>query len=174
MKNPADPYRLMGVLALVMMTIGHVVFAQPVVSPAEKVKKSLKVHFENATSVTWSKYNPLHYATFSYNDESWIAFIDSDGKLVTSGRRISTNQLPIVVQRRLHTLLDTYEKKFGALKSGCIYEMVKSDATEYFIPFENDHHYVTFISRSDGDLVVAAKGKKSPPLEIQKNIMAKK
>ena len=164
---------MLGSLMLLMISL-QAVIAQQII-PTTKANESLNRHFENASNINWMKSNAIYCATFSYQKESWIAFIDNDGNLVAKGRRISQSQLPLLVQSGLIPLKQSFEKKMGALSAGCIYEMVKSGTTEYFIPLENDNHYLALKSYSDGNIVVASKRKKSTTgYKLQDDPLAKK
>jgi hypothetical protein len=166
-------------LCTAMLTIVSVCFSAYASGsdfPSQKVKENFMTRFQDAENIKWEKAGPLYYATFSNAGESWIAFLQKEGSIVATGRRISFKNLPLLVQQNVQPVLRRYEKKFGAFQQGCIYEMTQSGITDYFIPFENDNYTLALQSTSNGTVTVVAKKAKhkSAVIETNGNVMAKK
>jgi hypothetical protein len=144
--------------------------------PSQKVKENFMTRFQDAENIKWEKAGPLYYATFSSAGESRIAFVQKEGSIVATGRRITFKNLPLLVQQNIQPVLQRYEKKLGAFQQGCIYEMVQSGLTDYYIPFENDNYTLALRSTSDGSVTVVSKKvkQKSTVIEPKGNVMAKK
>lgn len=143
--------------------------------PPELVIKSFQAHFENASHVTWHQEKQVYYATFTNGEERWIAYLRSSGELVTSGRRILIENLPLMVQRNMKSVQASYEKKYGALTPVWIYELIATEQTTYLITLENKNRYLALQAVNDNINVVVNKRKtENTVIEKDKDIIAKK
>lgn len=176
MKTSFSICRFFGTIGLIVLCLSHAGYAQESDFPSKKAKETISNTFIDATNVSWKKHNKIYYATFTNSGQSWIAFVQNDGTLVASGRRIAFTNLPLVVQENVKPIVKNFEKKFGTLQHGCIYEMVNSGLTEYYIPFENDNHTLALLATGMGTVTVVAKKLKNKLnlTEPKTNVMAKK
>jgi len=110
--------------------------------PPELVTKSFQTHFENATHITWHKEKQVYYATFNNGEERWIAYLNGSGELMTSGRKIPLETLPLAIQRDCKAIQVNQEKKFGQLTPARIYELVSKHETMYYITLENKDRFI--------------------------------
>ena len=149
------------------------VFAQQSTMPSSVVKESFNNEFESAINTTWQKIGPVQRARFSQNGEFWVAYLSERGSLIASGRNISYDQLPIMVQKELKPARKTFEIKYGALEQGSIYEMVKDGVTEYYIPLNNKNRAMLLKASSGGGIVVAKNRKINTPTVATSELLAK-
>ena len=148
------------------MIIGVVLFiisltssvAQESTSVNASVAQSFEKNFSGASQLKWTAYpKSISLAKFRHNDRVCLAYFDRHGNIISSGRKVSVQELPALVNEGLLTSKETSEKKYGALVIGAIYEMVTDNKKEYFVPFANDKIQLMIAVARDGSFEVRRK-----------------
>ncbi|MEX2233672.1 MAG: hypothetical protein WD824_16020 [Cyclobacteriaceae bacterium] len=139
--------------------------AQNSIQPNASVAKRFEESFEGAKNVQWvSLPKKVTQAQFGYKGGSWLAYFDDAGNLITFGRRVkSINDLPLKVQDGLRRAKSRLEKKSPAFEIAIIYEMMKDEATLYYVTMQNDASRATFSINTDG--MAKLENKKSRTVE---------
>ena len=137
--------------ALMIISLAHL-NAQDSAKVNPSVSKGFSDHFPGAKNVAWKPLRKeISQAMFFHKENSWIAFFDRQGNLLTCGRRIkATNELPLKIQTSLEQYRKRVEKKFGPLAVALIYEMLKNDQTTYYITLENSMAAILMSAQSNG------------------------
>ena len=164
-------------LALAMSVIClHNLIAQTSTNMRASVARSFESDFSGSTNVK-AKILPksITLIQFNFNEGSWIAYYDQDGKLITSGRRIKTGErLPLVVQESLDEIRAKYERKFGVITVGAPYEMTKDNTTAYYVQMKNARIDMLVSFDGFGTSLVHNKHINKPTFEPDKSVVAKK
>jgi len=141
-----------------------------------RVTKSFEEKFIGASNIKWSTHEKgVALAKFRMGDETWLAYFNSEGSLITSGRKIkSADALPLKVKASLEAVETRYESKFGPLDQGGIYEMTGEYSTEYFVPLQNGQLAMMVSFTDDGGYAIRKKDKIASPIGADKSVIAKK
>jgi hypothetical protein len=136
--------------------------------------QSFEKTFKSAENPKWKACaKDISLVQFRYMDRGWVAYFDKAGKLITSGRRVSIHELPVVVQDGMFLTKETSERKYGALTLGVIYEMVTSRTTEYYVPLGNTKIKLMVAVRTDGSAVIKSRKKVSEDPKAPKDVIAR-
>jgi hypothetical protein len=139
------------------------------------VSKSFEKSFTGALDAKWT---PCAKSTslvqFRYMDKPWVAYFNHEGKLITSGRKVFTQELPVIVQHGMLSQKARTENKYGALTTGAIYEMVTDGVTEYYVPLANTKIQLMIAVRTDGSVVIKSRRKPSESVKSPKEVIARK
>jgi hypothetical protein len=139
------------------------------------VSKSFEKSFTGALDAKWTACaKSTSLVQFRYMDKPWVAYFNHEGKLITSGRKISTHELPVIVQNGMHSQKARTENKYGALTAGAIYEMVTDGVTEYYVPLGNTKIHLMIAVRTDGSVVIKSRRKASESAKSPKEVIARK
>jgi hypothetical protein len=131
--------------------------------------------FKGALNVKWTACEKkISLVQFKFMDKAWLAYFDHTGKLLTSGRRVSIPELPVIVQTGMYSTKERFEKKNGALTLGLIYEMVTDGVTEYYVPLKNTKIFLMIAVRTDGAVVIKSRKKSSEQSKSPQDIIARK
>ncbi len=154
MKNKIIIGAVLFVLSLASST------AQDAASVNASVTKSFEKAFQGATKVRWSACpKKISLAQFAFMGKPWLAYYDHDGKLLTSGRRITLHELPVRVQSGMLNQKQSFENKYGAVTIANIYEMITGSVTEYYVLLVNHKIRLMIAVRTDGSVVIKSKKK---------------
>jgi hypothetical protein len=141
------------------MIIGAVLFlisltssvAQDGTAVNATVARSFEKNFPGASKPKWTSYEDnISLGRFKYMDRSWLAYFNAHGHLISSGRKVSLQELPAAVNEGILIAKKRNEKKCGPLSIGVIYEMVTDRQLAYFIPLANDKVHLLFSVDKDG------------------------
>ena len=118
-------------LLTALMLISIVTFANDGIKPSEKLQKEFSKEFTQAADVNWEKVGDYYKASFIENGKYFVAYFDAYNQMQSISRNISTDMLPLVLQKSLKD--KTSEKTWI---TGCI-ELFGENGTEYYIMVEN-------------------------------------
>jgi hypothetical protein len=138
------------------------------------VTKRFQTYFENATQINWHQEKQVYYATFNNGEERWIAYLNGSGELMTSGRKIPLETLPLTIQRDLKLVQANHEKRYGQLTPVRIYELISSDETMYYISLENKDRFITLQAVNGSNNVLSNKKVETEKFKNGEDIVAKK
>ncbi|HEY0743613.1 MAG TPA: hypothetical protein VGD40_19235 [Chryseosolibacter sp.] len=159
--------------------IGAVLFILSLASAyAQDINASITASFEKnfagATNIRWTPCpKKISLAQFGYMGKAWLAYFDHQGKLVSSGRRLTIHELPVVVQNGLRFKKQLFENKYGAIATGTIYEMLTDNITEYYIPLQNHKIRFMIAVQSNGTVIVKSKKKLSDQPKSPEGVLAR-
>jgi hypothetical protein len=155
------------------MIIGAVLFiisltssvAQNGVTVNASVAASFANNFAGASEPRWTAYEKnISLAKFKFMDRAWLAYFNSEGHIITSGRKVSLQELPSRVNEQMLSSKQNHEKKYGPLSFGTIYEMVTESEKAYFIPLVNNTIQLLISVQPDGTVELKRRTKvKSVP-----------
>ena len=151
-------------------------FAQENATVNAYVTRNFEKEFSGATNVAWSNHGKgISLAQFRLDDESWVAYFNRQGDLITSGRKIkSSDRLPYKVKESLGTMEDKFEAKYGPLDHGAIFEMISAGGTEYFVPLENGQVALMISFTDAGSSKLERKEIRESAVTTPKSVIAKK
>lgn len=139
------------------------------------VSKSFEKTFSGALNAKWTACaKETSLVQFHFMNKPWLAYFDQTGKLITSGRKVSTHELPVIVQTGMLSEKAKTEKKNGAVSVGTIYEMLTDGVTEYYVPFGNSRIQLMIAVRTDGSVVIKSRKKISEDPKSPKEVIARK
>lgn len=92
------------------------------------VLQSFHQSFGKQKEVDWSVANELYKANFMLNGQYVAAYFEANGKMVAITHRITTLQLPIILQAKL-------KKDYNDYWVSDLFEVIKDDV-EYYITLE--------------------------------------
>ena len=148
------------------MIIGAILFiislsnsaAQDGASVRASVAQSFEKNFSGATNLRWTFYQQnVSLARFNYSDRACLAYFDRKGAIISSGRKVSVQELPIDVNYGMTSAKERHEKKYGELTVGIIYEMVTDAKKEFFIPLVNEKIHLLISVATDGTVILKRK-----------------
>ena len=102
------------------MIIGAVLFiisltssvAQNGVTVNASVAASFANNFAGASEPRWTAYEKnISLAKFKFMDRAWLAYFNSEGHIITSGRKVSLQELPSRVNEQMLSSKQNHEKK---------------------------------------------------------------
>jgi hypothetical protein len=117
------------------------------------VMKSFNSAFKEATNVTWSESNELFKVEFFSDDRQHTAVYNAQGELVSVGRKITSYQLPLLLQMNL-------EEKMEQQKLKDLFEVNNEEGTAYYAVTENDKFKLTYKSSQNGTWGIYSKNRK--------------
>ena len=159
--------------------IGAVIFILSIASAsAQDVNASVTASFEKsfagATNIRWTPCpKKISLVQFGYLGKAWLAYFDHQGKLVSSGRRLTIHELPVVVQNGMRSKKQLFENKYGAITVGTIYEMLTDNITEYYIPLQNHKIRFMIAVQTNGNVIVKSKKKLSDQPKAPEGVLAR-
>ncbi|MGC1243018.1 MAG: hypothetical protein WA874_15620 [Chryseosolibacter sp.] len=152
------------ILAAAFITIAMNLFAQNGSNINASVYGKFSESFPGAQHVTWTTLtDQISKAQFAYQGQPWIAFFDYKGTMLTSGRRIKVEALPLQVDSGLQKQKRRMEKKYGDLAIALIYEMVYDNGTRYYSTLENSITKITLSVCTNGQCIIEKK-------ELKRNV----
>jgi hypothetical protein len=130
--------------------------------PSPAIAAEFNKQFAGATDVNWDKVGTLSFAQFRLLKDVIVAYFDADGNLVAQGRKISEEQLPMILRQDLLAVKSERERKSGVLSIGNIFEYVaESGYTQYVTSLENDKESIV-VGTFNGKMTIRSKSKKDP------------
>jgi hypothetical protein len=141
------------------------------------VSKSFENKFAGATELSWEpQLRGITLARFRYKGETWVAYFDREGSIITSGRKVkSADTLPVKVRESLEKVQSKYEGKYGAFALGSIFEMINENgATVYFVPMQNAGASMMLSIGYDGYATIQKKDIHSISVQPNPPVIAKK
>lgn len=131
------------ILALVICSISLSSFAgEEKVSP--QVLNAFRTEFNTASEVTWTVGEDYYKAAFLYNNKYVSAYYNGNGELLGLSRYISSNELPLTLQKSL-------KNKYGNYWIADLFEAAKPSGTSYYITLENADAKIILKAEADGD-----------------------
>src|SRR5687768_1725538 len=88
-------------LLTALMLISIATFANDSTKPSEKLQKEFSREFAQATDVKWEKVAEYYKASFIEDGQYFVAYFDAFNKLESISRNITTNMLPLLLQKDL-------------------------------------------------------------------------
>lgn len=131
--------------------------------------------FAGASRVRFEPFKNVYRVKFFYNGNSWLAYYQKDGLLISKGRLIkSLDNLPIMVQSGILSAKSKTESKFGVAVIANIYEMMDGTFTEYYLTLENNSVNAVYSISPHGTVTMKSKQKKEAVLPSPVDAIAKK
>jgi hypothetical protein len=118
-------------LLTALMLISIVSFANDGFKPSKQLQKEFSQEFAQAADVNWEKVGDYFKASFIENGKYFVAYFNVYNQVQSISRNISTDMLPLVLQKNLKD--KTSERTWI---TGCI-ELLGENGTEYYIVVEN-------------------------------------
>src|SRR5687768_16435983 len=118
-------------LLTALMFLSIVTFANDSIKPSAQLQKEFSREFAQAAEVNWEKVGDYYKASFIENGKYFVAYFDAFNEVQSISRNISTDMLPLVLQKGLKE--KTSEKTWI---TACI-ELLGENGTEYYIMVEN-------------------------------------
>jgi hypothetical protein len=119
-------------LLTALMLISVVTFANDEIKPSERLKKEFNNEFAQATDVKWEKVADYYKASFVQDDQYFVAYFNASNRLEYISRSISTNMLPLILQKDLKNRVSE-----SSWVTDC-FEITVENSTEYFVVVESD------------------------------------
>ena len=118
-------------LLAALMLISIATFASDSTKPSEQLQKEFSREFAKATDVQWERVANYYKASFIEDGQYLVAYFDESNQLESVSRNISTNMLPLILQK------DLKDKLSESLWITDCFELLKENGTEYFVVLEN-------------------------------------
>ena len=162
-------------VAFMLMSLQQLA-AQDSIQVRTSVSRNFEESFEGAKYIQWKSLpKKVTQAQFHYQGRSWIAYYDTNGNLITSGRLIKTiDDLPLQVQTGLRRAKARVEKKSGAFQVSVIFEMLQNETTKYYITMQNGDSFATISVHTNGIAVLESKNARTPEPRTSKDVIARK
>jgi hypothetical protein len=125
-----------------LMLISSVTFASDGIEPSERLQKEFSREFAQATDVKWEKVADYYKASFVEDGQYFVAYFDAFNQVESISRNISTNMLPLILQKDLKN-----EVSESSWITDC-FELSGKNGTEYYIVLENADQKTIY--QSDG------------------------
>ena len=113
---------------------------------------------------------------FTHKSEVWLAFYNTHGELLASGRRLKNiRALPLQVQLGVAGAKRQFERKFGMIATSFAIETVKGDSNASMIAAQDSNVAVMICSahneeeRVETRILPVARAMKFPPLLARSN-----
>ena len=142
------------ILVLVASAITQTVSAaDDKVSP--RLTQALVKEFSGAKAIHWQvfKGRDIYQASFILNHQRLFAYFNGDGELVSVGRYVDLNALPILVNKALADRFEDFEVKE-------VVEYTRDGSTQYALVLENSKKRIMANAYSDGGIAIVKKQKK--------------
>ena len=139
------------VLTAIVMLIASSAFAMDGDNVSARVSAAFKHDFSQAGKVTWVKNSDFYFASFLLNNVAVDAAYNEAGELVGTSRKISKEQLPLIVSMEI-----SRQFKSAGL-TGPVYELTFEGQTNYYLTIQNDHQQINLKCYSNGDIEVERK-----------------
>jgi hypothetical protein len=154
-------------------------FAQHDKAINAKVSEQFNEAFPGARRVTWtSMENKISKVHFVQDGQIRLAFFDSKGSLIASGRKLkSIESLPMQIRASLEQKKARLEKKHGPLVLAYTYEMITGGTTKYYSTLGNAQLVAVLSVAPDGSCTVERKDRRPEVQTIEQappDIIAKK
>ena len=114
-----------------LMLISIVTFANEGFIPSEKLQKEFSDEFANATDVKWEKVSAYYKVSFEEDGQYFIAYFDEFNQIESISRNLTTNMLPLVLQKDLKNQISE-----SSWVTYC-FELSGENGTEYYVVLEN-------------------------------------
>jgi hypothetical protein len=114
-----------------LMLISIVTFANDGTKPSEELQKQFSREFAQATDVKWEKVADYYKASFIDGGQYYSVYFDASNKLESISRSISTNMLPLILQKDLKNRVSE-----SSWVADC-FELSRESGTEYYAVVEN-------------------------------------
>lgn len=108
----------------------------------QKVLDAFKTEFATASEVEWTIGSDYYKASFNYNGKYVFAFFNDNGEMLGMTRHLSPLDLPLALQGNL-------KKNYEGFWISELFEVVKSDETNYYVTIENADN--TIVLESSGN-----------------------
>ena len=134
-RHMKNPILLLAAIAVTALNL----FAQNDKAINARVSEQFKEAFPGARSVAWTSMdNKISKVHFVHDGHIRLAFFDSKGTLISSGRKLkSMESLPMQICASLEQKKARLEKKHGPLVLAYTYEMITDGITKYYSTLGN-------------------------------------
>jgi hypothetical protein len=116
----------------------------------DKVLKAFHVTFVSAHDVSWSEFQNVFEARFTFNDIITRVIYDSEGAVIKTIRYYYEQQLPL-------TVLTKVKRTFEDLKIKSVTEVSAGERTEYHIVLEDSKNLTMVLADNAGNLTTEHK-----------------
>jgi len=105
--------------------------------------------FKDASHVQWVKIKDTFQVRFCSHEEYCLAFFDTSGQLLMSGRKVQVDQVPQSVRKEIERVRGVSEDKYDLLLAGA-YELSHSLGKRYFINLESEALSMSILVHGSG------------------------
>jgi len=117
-------------------------FANADLRPSKEVQNEFNRLFTDPKEVKWEQVSDFYKVTFNQKGEYLTAFFNPAGKIESVSRNITTNTLPLILQKTMESKLrDSWVTE--------CFELYGKNGTEYYVTLQNADN--TIVYRSDGN-----------------------
>lgn len=121
----------MTTLLAALMLISIVTFANDGIKPSKQLQNEFSQEFAQATDVKWEKVADYYKASFIQDGQYFVAYFDLFNNIESISRNISTNMLPLILQKDLKNKISE-----SSWIADC-FELSGKNGTEYYVVLEN-------------------------------------
>ncbi len=142
------------ILVLVASAITQTVSAaDDKVSP--RLSQALVKEFSGAKAIHWQAFKgrDIYQASFILNHQRLFAYFNGEGELISVGRYVDLNTLPILVSKSI-------ADRFGDFEVKEVVEYTRDGSTQYALVLENSKKTIMANAYSDGGIAIVKKQKK--------------
>lgn len=142
------------ILVLVASAITQTVSAaDDKVSP--RLSQALVKEFSGAKAIHWQAFKgrDIYQASFILNHQRLFAYFNGEGELISVGRYVDLNALPILVSKSI-------ADRFGDFEVKEVVEYTRDGSTQYALVLENSKKTIMANAYSDGGIAIVKKQKK--------------
>lgn len=115
-----------------------------------RVLSAFEKEFWFAKNASWDESGGISQVKFSLNDQTFIAWYNTDAELIGTARNILYMQLPLSVIKSL-------EEKFGSADLSDITEVTKDNLTTYYLTAEEKSKKYFLEASSVGSITILKK-----------------
>jgi hypothetical protein len=137
------------------------------------IARKFETEFEHATNVEWTLARRAYVAVFDYRNEVWLAFYNSHGEKLASGRRVKdVRDLPLKVQLGIYSVRRRVERNYGPIATSFAIELMEYGITRYYVPMQNNGAAFMICSDNEGRTTIAKKQLKIGPASMTESLIA--
>jgi hypothetical protein len=140
------------------LSIISTVWVQDVSEPSGPVTRDIGKRFQhefrNASQVRWVRIKDIFQVRFNLNADYCLAFFNTAGELLMSGRRIPMATLPPVVKKEVDRLWTLSESKYDLLYVAGVYQLNNVRGSRYFINLESEYLSMSIVASEDGSVEI--------------------
>jgi hypothetical protein len=144
--------RLIVILSLILITSS--VFASDDENIAAIAKEKFEKNFPGADFAKWKAIDDsrMYEVRFVYNKHGYIAYIDENGEMVATARRIEKENLPFLVSQAI-------SKKYSQYRVREIEELIIGDMASYLVTVYSDKKILGLRVFNSGNISVIKRSK---------------
>src|SRR5258708_1316407 len=167
--NKQNTMKKIVVLTVLSLISLGTLYGQSKVEPSPAIAAEFNKQFAEASNVSWEKAGELSLAKFHFQQNYLVAYFNTTGNLIATGRKIGADQLPMKGHEDLLAIKRERQKKWGGLTVGNIFEYPEdSDCTQNVTSLDDERERIVG-GTVNGKSTLLSKTKKNitAPVAIQ-------